>query len=291
MIVYALVIAHLLADFYFQPKSLANGKLKSTPLALLHFFVYLVTLAIPLVLFAAPDQIWKALLIIAGSHGLIDGVRILIENNTKQKYPILLFGIDQALHILIILCVYWFAVQSNPNDASSFMSRNCSFDAVMLHNVLLYALIFLFVLLPEAIFVKKLMQSLPQQSQPNLKSHARAKSVHKALIENTNKYRDGIIVRSYVKKALVSAVPSNDDKKDQNMGLIIGMLERILVALFILVGQYTSIAFVITAKSIARFKQLEDQSFAEKYLIGTLSSVALSMLTTALLSRFLMDHP
>ena len=291
MVIYALMIAHLLADFYFQPNSLAEGKSKSIPSALLHFAIYAVTLGIPLALFAAPDQIWKSLLVIAGSHILVDSVRILIERNTKQKYPIVLFAIDQTLHLLVIFFVYRIFMQSTFFNVSSFVYGISSINAINLNNSLLYTLIFLIVLLPDAILVRKLLQSLPQQKQPKLKSHERAKSAHKALVQNARKYSEGMIVRSYVKKSLVTPVPSAEDTQEQNMGLIIGMLERILVAAFILVGQYTAIAFVITSKSIARFKQLEDQAFAEKYLIGTLSSVALSMLTTALLSSFLMVNP
>jgi len=36
--------------------------------------------------------------------------------------------------------------------------------------------------------------------------------------------------------------------------------------------------FELTAKSVARFKQLEDRDFAEKYLIGTLTSLALALI-------------
>ena len=38
-------------------------------------------------------------------------------------------------------------------------------------------------------------------------------------------------------------------------------------------GWYVAIAFVITAKSIARFKQFEDQGFVERFIIGTFCSV------------------
>lgn len=62
-------------------------------------------------------------------------------------------------------------------------------------------------------------------------------------------------------------------------GTAIGILERFIVALLTYLGQYEAIAFVIAAKSIARFKRLEDQEFAETYIIGTLSSVLLAMLT------------
>lgn len=43
----------------------------------------------------------------------------------------------------------------------------------------------------------------------------------------------------------------------------------------------------MTAKSIARYKQLEDKNFAEKYLVGTLTSVLIAFLTTIVLKQFL----
>ena len=70
----------------------------------------------------------------------------------------------------------------------------------------------------------------------------------------------------------------NDSKAIKNTGEIIGILERFTIVLLGLMNQWSSIALVITAKSIARFKQLEDRDFAEKYLIGTLLSVSITLL-------------
>jgi hypothetical protein len=42
-------------------------------------------------------------------------------------------------------------------------------------------------------------------------------------------------------------------------------------------GQVGAIGFVIAAKSLARFKQLEDKDFAERYLLGTLLSVLIAL--------------
>jgi len=39
----------------------------------------------------------------------------------------------------------------------------------------------------------------------------------------------------------------------------------------------------LTAKSIARFKQMEDKNFAEKYLIGTLTSFLIVLITVLIL--------
>lgn len=57
-------------------------------------------------------------------------------------------------------------------------------------------------------------------------------------------------------------------------GAVIGLLERILIALFLLLNQYAAIGLVFTAKSVARYNKIsEDQAFAEYYLIGSLFSM------------------
>lgn len=57
-------------------------------------------------------------------------------------------------------------------------------------------------------------------------------------------------------------------------GALIGTMERILSAIFLASGQVAAIGLIYTAKSIARFKQIEEnKQFAEYYLIGTLYSI------------------
>lgn len=64
----------------------------------------------------------------------------------------------------------------------------------------------------------------------------------------------------------------------EGAGRLIGVLERVIIVTLTLLGEYSAIAFVITAKSIARFKRLETEpGFAEQYLVGTLASVALAL--------------
>ena len=65
-----------------------------------------------------------------------------------------------------------------------------------------------------------------------------------------------------------------DDAPEPGAGAMIGNLERILSAVFISQGQYAAIGLIYTAKSIARYKQIEENKrFAEYYLIGTLYSI------------------
>lgn len=74
---------------------------------------------------------------------------------------------------------------------------------------------------------------------------------------------------------------------DANAGTVIGILERIITSVLILCGQYGAVGLVLTAKSVARFKQLEDRDFAEKYLIGTLTSLALALLAAEAVKRMI----
>ena len=46
---------------------------------------------------------------------------------------------------------------------------------------------------------------------------------------------------------------------------------------FVLTGSSAAVGFVVAAKTLARFKQLDDRDFAEYYLLGTLASVAVAV--------------
>jgi hypothetical protein len=67
------------------------------------------------------------------------------------------------------------------------------------------------------------------------------------------------------------------DVGEFNRGRVIGLLERVLLYLFILQGQYGAIGFILAAKAFTRFKALDDRPFAEYVLIGTLLSACLAL--------------
>ncbi len=72
------------------------------------------------------------------------------------------------------------------------------------------------------------------------------------------------------------------DEKEYNAGRVIGMLERILIFLFVLLGEITVIGFIIAAKGFTRFKELDKRDFAEYVLIGTLLSSFLALIVSFL---------
>lgn len=59
-------------------------------------------------------------------------------------------------------------------------------------------------------------------------------------------------------------------------GALIGNLERFLILLLILQGQWEAIGLVVAAKSIARFEMVRER--AEYFLVGTLASVSIALL-------------
>ncbi len=71
------------------------------------------------------------------------------------------------------------------------------------------------------------------------------------------------------------------DRTEYNRGRVIGFLERVLIFFFVLNNQFTAIGFVLTAKGITRFKELNERSFAEYFLIGTLLSFTFAGLVAA----------
>ncbi len=58
------------------------------------------------------------------------------------------------------------------------------------------------------------------------------------------------------------------------------MLERLIIVIFLSINQYSAIGLVLTAKSIARYDRISnDQAFAEYYLLGTLLSTIMVIVT------------
>lgn len=70
----------------------------------------------------------------------------------------------------------------------------------------------------------------------------------------------------------------NGVKEEENAGEWIGVFERLLALTFVLTGNFTALAFAVAAKSVARFKELENKDFAEYFLIGTSASLVSAVL-------------
>ena len=85
---------------------------------------------------------------------------------------------------------------------------------------------------------------------------------------------------------LIGRLLPSDSKKPadgvdpERMGATIGVLERLLVVALLPGGGATAVGFVVAAKTLARFKELDKKRFAERYLLGTMASVTIALVSS-----------
>lgn len=78
--------------------------------------------------------------------------------------------------------------------------------------------------------------------------------------------------------------PGDDISTIEGAGAYIGMTERFLFIIFLLMNQFAGIAVVLSIKSFARYKKVAEQpAFAEYFAIGTFTSLLLTLITYYLL--------
>ena len=105
-----------------------------------------------------------------------------------------------------------------------------------------------------------------------------------ALVFLLNGKPANLLIKHLLKAYSVKS-PKESDGTDESIrsGKLIGNLERWLIIVFMLCGQYEAIGFLIAAKSIIRYKD-GDISKTEYVLAGTLISVFISVISGLLLN-------
>lgn len=97
-----------------------------------------------------------------------------------------------------------------------------------------------------------------------------------------------IVIGNILRKYPISGTVNNTNINGLvSGGELIGYLERVLILTFTLVGSYAAVGFVLAAKSIFRFgelNKLENRSITEYVFIGSLVSVVITTLIGTLLS-------
>lgn len=94
-------------------------------------------------------------------------------------------------------------------------------------------------------------------------------------------YPTAIVLKQVL--AIWSPLTEKDGEKTlTNAGMYIGIIERILVFVFIVTNHWEAIGFLLAAKSVFRFgdlKRAKDRRLTEYILVGTLLSFGLAILT------------
>ncbi len=93
-------------------------------------------------------------------------------------------------------------------------------------------------------------------------------------------FTSGILLKVLLSKWSVEIKEEDKYQGMNEAGKYIGMLERLFIFFFVVIGQWAGLGFLITAKSIFRFNDLSrnhDRQFTEYILIGTLMSFGIAI--------------
>jgi hypothetical protein len=263
-----LVLAHFVADFILQTDRMAADKGADGNRAVAgivrHAGAVAICLAPVIAAFGVPG-VWFVVLT-AVTHGLIDRVKILATRRalavagpgpgpagddgetttigpTWTPVPGALFALDQIAHLTITFVLWAILLAGVPLTAGweDVIGRmTARWDSDVFGTVMLWTAV-----LGSLVIVN-------------------------------------VRAASFFVATLVGPGPTATDGSEptvDRIGETIGVLERLLVVIFVLGGAGVAVGLVIAAKTIARFRQLDDRRFAEYYLLGTLASVSVAVIS------------
>lgn len=248
-----LVLGHLLGDFYFQSDKIAKEKTNKFTYLLFHIMIYGLCVGMPLVYLAQKRILASgAIILIMIMHGIVDKVKIYAESKYLMRRW-LIFLIDQALHLVVIIITYWSLEIETSKSEIEFMG-------VGIHEIICIIVMMLICWRPASLFITTVFDSLSASN-----------------IENNG---------------LISKDDNEVDTEKESIraGRWIGILEREIILVLGLMGQYSAIGFVLTAKSLARYKQLENREFAERYLVGTLISAFIAFINLGIYNLIIIQR-
>jgi hypothetical protein len=289
LIVAWLVFAHLAADFILQNDWIAinkgaAGRTGWSALGMHGFHVGLCLLPFALA-YGLPGVVFIAVAVV--SHMVVDRWKVRATRRANllaleaararlaagllpasglgsawTAWPGLLFLADQVLHLSIALVAWFLLLDGVPLlpgwvDAVNVVLRD--WDRATVHAVVLsgVVLVSLFIVNTRAAyyFVLAMISRRELPADPAGPAAAPAPAAAAA-------------------PASPTAVPTGASARIE---AAIGALERLVISALVLVGAEVAIGFVLVAKTIARFRQLEDRGYAEYYLLGTFASVTVAV--------------
>lgn len=237
----ALLFAHTVADFVFQTNWMVANK--RTPLALGLHVVTVYATAI-----AATGSLHPALLVLALVHIGIDVGKLVLVSVWKTSGGLAPFLIDQALHLATLIALalwlpdlwtngFWAPGAIVTGDDGGILGTGIWSDAV----------------------------PLPVSQLPSLMV------LLTGLILAT---RAGGFAVGLLMQPFAANLPADMAAEGlPGAGRLIGLLERGLIFVLVLIGQPQGVGLLMAAKSILRYGALkEDRGLSEYVIIGTLAS-------------------
>ena len=271
-----LLIAHFLGDYQLQWEALAEEKVRKASGMLKHLGIHFLLLVALLVWGflqgLGMTLLWPVMIVFA-VHVLVDVLKKQINRKpwaqSKHTAKVAIYLADQFLHLLAIILVgqWFFADVCKAFSLGDFLSRE----------MLNWALLLVLIGKPANVSFKVIFEKYQyKESEESQKDNETEHNAISHFSENTVE-RVAVGLDSSLMPAKEASAPKETPENQQTVagaGAIIGNMERILSAIFIATEQWAAIGVIFTAKSIARFKQIErNKQFAEYYLIGTLYSI------------------
>jgi len=223
IILLKLFLAHIIGDFFLQPKKWVKEK-EAKKLKSLKLYIHIAIHIALLFILTWDVTLWPLIVAISVSHFIIDVAKLFFQNKKTKR---LWFFADQVLHIVSIFIAYTLLIENNFNV-----------ETIITEQALLLIVCLLFLTQPVSIIMKTI----------------------------------------FSKWNIAKLTQGNESLKDA--GMYIGILERILVFVFVILNHWEAVGFLITAKSVFRFGDLKEskhRKLTEYILIGTLISFGIAI--------------
>lgn len=251
-LVYLLLVAHIVADFHLQCNKSCKNKYEK---GLCGKSIYIHGVAVFLLTWLASWNLefWWCALIVALTHFGLDLLKSSIERRQHEEKPIKdgpfeiwVFLADQLAHIGIIIGIVaiWMLYDGTGTISSSWLESVWDKRLAILLGGL-------FLMTPSNILIKLLFQRFTIDPQKNRKHISQEQNLKSDQIdENHGTFKSGALI---------------------------GTMERLIILLFVIIGQYEAIGLLVAAKSILRFKEMNEPEQSEYVLVGTLISILLAL--------------
>lgn len=302
-----LVLAHLIADFITQTSYMNQEKHRFSSLIfskwlLYHCLHHLGISFLLIIIFIEWREMYLIMIpLITLIHYFIDVGKIKWQAWVKRKTldqhvekrtwysdfikkSIPPFMLDQLVHVTsIYLVLNLFGNRFSISELGQLFSL----DIYLVDSqIRLFILMILFVLVtyPAAYFISMLLSDFDHKIiEPEIAATLEQENEQiEKIKDHMNRLEtDVMITESFQEEAehysLQVQYRRYSQAKENRRGRYIGILERVLIVILVVQNLYQGLALIIAMKTLTRFKQFDDKSFAEYYLIGTLLSLIIGI--------------
>jgi len=237
--------AHFIGDFLLQTQATVEAKKAGRFWAhLRHGLLIMVLTWLATHCFG----LWPAFLyalLIGLTHLLIDSAKCFLEKGRSAGTKLLLFLADQGLHWFSLLVFFPLFPSTAPD--------------------------------PEVLaFYRSLRPTRPVfffNPQANLSPLPLEKILWIAVIYLATVFGGAV----FTNRILSWLTDNHQGERNRRLSSAIGVMERLILITLVAADAIAAMGFVLAAKSLARYQELNNREFAEYYLVGTLTSFTLAL--------------